>query len=106
MSGPGGPRSNLRPAPVGIDQALPARAVEPLPLALGLGQAIGDGVDGGRMVAEAAMAAIDLDVLDLPVLVVDAGLPGADAVRAAEDRGGRHGRRLRQGTRHMMVAVV
>ena len=56
--------------------------------------------------AEPAMAAIDLDVLDLGVLVVEAGLPGADAIRAAEDRGGRHGRRLRQRTRHMMVAVV
>ena len=55
----------LRPTPVGIDQALPARAVELLPLALGLGQPVGDGVDGGRMVAEPAMAAVDLDVLDL-----------------------------------------
>ena len=39
-------------------------------------------------------------------LVVDAGLPGADAVGAAEDRGGRHRRRLRDRTGHVMVAVV
>ena len=45
-------------------------AVEFLPLAFGLGQAVGDGVDRRRMMAEAAVAAMDLDVLDLgPVLV-------------------------------------
>jgi hypothetical protein len=42
----------------------PASAtIEFLPGALGLGKAVGDGVDDRRMMAEAAVAAIDLDVL-------------------------------------------
>ena len=63
----------------------PATAVELLPGALGLGEAVGDGVDHCRMMAKAAVAAIDLDVLGLGPVLVQAGLPGADAVGAAED---------------------
>ena len=63
-----------------------AEAIEFLPLAFGLGQPVGDGVDGGRMMTEAAMTAFDLDVLDLWPLSLDAALPGTYAVRPAEDR--------------------
>ena len=103
----GGPRSeDASPPPVRKHEALPAGAVELLPLAFGLGQPVGDGIDGGRMMAEPAMAAIDLDVLDLLALLVDAGLPGADAVGAAEDRGGRHRRRLGEGAGNVLVAIL
>ena len=44
-----------------------------------------------RMMAEAAVAAIDLDVIGLGPILVQADLPGADAVSAAEDGGRRHG---------------
>src|SRR5216683_5664619 len=96
----------LTPPPIREDETLPAGTVELLPLALGLGQPVGHGIDGGRMVAEPAMAAVDLDVLDLGALLVDAGLPGADAVGAAEDRGGRHRRRLAERPGDVLVAVV
>src|SRR5512146_133059 len=79
---------------VGIDQAAPAAAVERLPGAFGLREAVGDRVDHGGVVAHAAMAALDLDALGLRGLLLHAALPGADAVGAAEDRGGRHRRRL------------
>src|SRR4051812_41143176 len=78
-------------------------AVEFLPGALRLGEAVGYGVDDRRMMAEAAVAAMDLDVLDLGPVLVQAGLPGADAIRAAEDAGGRHRRRL--GQRIQLVLV-
>src|SRR5580704_6975884 len=96
----------LRPTPIRKHEALPAGAVELLPLAFGLGQPVGDGIDGGRMMAEPAMAAVDLDILDLGALLVDAGLPGADAVGAAEDRGGRHRRRLAERPGEVLVAVL
>src|SRR5260370_40230213 len=48
------------------------------------------------MVGHAAMAAFDLDALGLGGGFFHAALPGADAVGAAEDRGGRHRRRLGQ----------
>src|ERR1700687_1049256 len=48
------------------------------------------------MMATAAVAAIDFDVLALRTVLVEARLPGADAVAAAEDRGGRHRRRAGQ----------
>src|SRR5215475_193972 len=46
--------------------------------------------------AHAAVAALDLDAFRLRRGLLDAALPGADAVGAAEDRGGRHRRRRRQ----------
>src|SRR5260370_20411484 len=58
------------------------------------------------MVAEPAMAGVGLDVLDLGALLVDAGLPGADAVGAAEDRGGRHWRRFGERPGNMPVWIL
>src|SRR5579871_820928 len=84
------------PVRIGIDQAAPARAVERLPLSLGLCEAIGDRIDHGRMMAHAAMAALDLDALGDRGGFLLATLPGADAVGAAEDRRGWHWRRFRQ----------
>src|SRR6266851_8057168 len=90
--------------PVRKDKVAPATvAIELLPGALGLGEPVGDGVDDRWMMAEAAVAAIDLDVLDLGPVLVQAGLPGADAVRAAEDGGGRHRRRLGQRIKQVVV---
>ena len=72
--------------PVRKDKVAPATvAIELLPGTLGLGEPVGDGVDDCRMMAEAAVAAVDLDVLDLGPVLVQAGLPGADAIRAAEE---------------------
>src|SRR5260370_4366330 len=101
-----GPRQGIALSsalPVRKDNMAPATAVELLPGALGLGEAIGDGVDHRRMMAEAAVAAIDLDVLGLGFILVQAGLPGADAVGAAEDGGRRHRRRLGQRVEHILV---
>src|SRR5260370_11799293 len=81
----------------------PATGVEFLRLALWLGEAVGDGVDHRRMMAEPAVAAIDLDVLDLGPIPVQAGLPGANAVGAAEDGGRRHWRRLDQRLEQILV---
>src|SRR6266851_6748072 len=89
--------------PVRKDEMAPATAVEFLPRALRLSEAVGDGVDCRRMMAEAAVAAIDLDVLDLGPVFVQAGLPGADAVGAAEDGGRRHGRCLDQRIKQILV---
>src|SRR5260370_29942361 len=83
------------PVGIGIDEAAPAAAVERRPLAFGLGQAIGDGIDHGGMMAHAAMAALDLDVLGAGRRLFHAALPRTDAVGAAEDRGGWHPGRWR-----------
>src|SRR5260370_11032524 len=57
--------------PVGQDNMAPATAVELLPGALRLGEAVGDCVDHCRMVVEAAVAAIDLHGLGpCPVLAL------------------------------------
>src|SRR5689334_9555772 len=75
---------------VGVDDRAPAGAVERLPLSLALGEAIGDGIDHGGVMAHPAMAAFDLDALRLRGGLLHAALPGADAVGPAEDRRGRH----------------
>src|SRR5216684_3757271 len=96
-------RSSSAP-PVRKDDMAPATAaVEFLPGALRLGEAISDGVDDRRVMAEAAVAAIDLDVLDLGPVSVQAGLPGADAIGTAEDGGRRHGRRLGQRIKQVLL---
>src|SRR4029450_6063496 len=93
-----------RTLPIRKDEMAPASAaVEFLPGPLGLGEPVGDGVDDGRMMAEAAVAAIDLDVLGLEPVLVQAGLPGADAVRSAVDGGGWHRRRRSQRIEHGLV---
>src|ERR1700759_2712468 len=88
--------SRLLPVRIGIDDRAPAGAVERLPLPFRLREAIGDRVDHRGMMAHAAMAALDLNALGLRRRLLHAALPGADAVRAAEDRGGRNRRRDRQ----------
>jgi hypothetical protein len=50
------------------------------------------------MMAEAAMAAVDLDAFGLRPILLDAALPGADAVGTREDRSGRYRRRLAERT--------
>src|ERR1700730_2788822 len=99
----GGLRCGLVASPIRKSQSAPAAAIEFLPVSLGLGEAVGDGIDGRRMMAEAAMAAVDLDVLARRGVLVETGLPRADAVAAAEDRGGRHGRRLDQRIEQFLI---
>src|SRR6188472_635941 len=65
------------------------RRIEFLPRTFRLGETVGHGVDGRRMMAQPAMAALHLDVLHLRAVLVETRLPGADAIGAAEDRGGR-----------------
>src|SRR5262245_1596280 len=79
----------LLPMRVRIDHAAPAAPVERGPLAFRLREPIGDRVDGGRVMAHAAMAAFDLDALRHRRRLFHAALPGADAVGTAEDCGGR-----------------
>src|SRR3954470_12047537 len=86
-------RGKELPMRIGIDHAAPAAAVEGPPLAFLLREAVCDGKDGSRVMAHAAMAALDFDALGLRARLLHAALPGADAVGAAEDRGGRHRRR-------------
>ena len=52
------------------------------------------------------MAAFDLDVLGAGGRLFHAALPGADAVGAAEDRGGRHRRRFRQRSSEPAILFV
>src|SRR5258708_990334 len=54
---------NALPIRIGIDQAAPAAAVERRPLAFGLRETVGHRIDYGGMMAHAAMAAFDLDIL-------------------------------------------
>src|SRR5256884_9419012 len=91
---------------VRIDQAAPAAAVERRPLAFGLRQTIGDGIDHGGMMAHAAMAALDLDVLGTGGWLFHAALPRADAVGAAEDRGGRHWRCCRNRSAEPQILLI
>src|SRR5436305_13374743 len=74
------------PVWIGEDDTAPARAVERLPRPFALRQTIGDRIDHGRMMTHAAMAAFDLDTLGGRRCFLDAALPGAGAVGAAEDR--------------------
>src|SRR5258707_10894811 len=94
------------PVGIGVDQAAPAAAVERRPLAFGLGQTIGDGIDDGGMMANAAMAAFDLDVLGAGGWFFHAAPPSADAIGAAEDRGGRHRRCRRNRSAEPRILVV
>src|SRR5260370_109262 len=98
-----GLRCGLVAPPIRESQSAPAAAIEFLPVSFGLGEAVGNGIDRCRMMAEAAMAAIDLDVLARRAVLVETGLPGADAVAAAEDRAGRHGRRLDQRVEQFLI---
>src|SRR5260370_10375202 len=91
-----GLRWGLAGPPIRKSQGAPAAAIEFLPVSLGLGEAVGDRIDRRRMMTQAAVAAIDLDILARRAVLIETGLPGADAVAAAEDRGGRHRRRLGQ----------
>src|SRR4029453_13310143 len=61
------------------------------PLAFCLREAIGDRVDRGGVVAEAAVAALHLDVLRARRPWPHANPPGADAAGGAEDRRRWHG---------------
>src|SRR5581483_1516560 len=81
---------------IGIDEAAPAAAIKRRPLDLRLSQAIGDRIDGSRMMPHAAMTAFDLDAFGGRGSLFHANLPGTDSVGAAEDRGGRHRRWFRQ----------
>src|SRR6202795_2844569 len=58
------------------------------------------------MMAHAAMAAFDLDAFGLCGGLFHAALPRADAVGAAEDRGGRHRRRARQRSTEPSILFV
>src|SRR6266478_3146496 len=94
------------PVGIGVDQAAPAAAVERRPLTFGLRQTISDGIDDGGMMAHAAMAALDLDVLGTGGWLFHAALPRADAVGAAEDRGGRHRGRCRNRSSEPQILFI
>src|SRR5260370_41632211 len=98
-----GLRCSLVASQIRKSQSAPAAAIEFLPVSFGLGEAVGDGVDRGRMMAQAAMAAIYLDVLARRAVLVETGLPGADAVAAAENPGGGRGRALAPHVRSVRV---
>src|SRR5208282_3325312 len=76
-----------------VDQTAQPAAIEMGPSALGLCQSVGNDVDGGGVVSEAAMARPHFDALRVGALILDAGLPCDDAVAAAEDRSRWHRRR-------------
>src|SRR5690348_4038071 len=89
---------------IGIHHRAPAGTVEWLPLAFALREAVGDRVDHGGVMTHAAMAAFDLDAFGLRRGLLNAALPGANAVGAAEDRGGRH--RWRDGERSAEARIL
>ena len=96
----------ILPVGIGIDQAAPAATVKRPPRALGLSQAIGDSVDRGGMVAQAAMAALNFDVFSHGAWALDAAAPRANAVGPAEDRGGGNWRRLGKLSAEIATSVV
>src|SRR5258707_2415654 len=99
----GGLGCGLVAPPIWKGQGAPAAAIEFLPVSFGLDEAVGDRIDRRRMMAQAAVAAIDLDILARRAVLIETGLPGADAVAAAEDRGGRYGRRLGQRIEQFLI---
>src|SRR6185437_8118341 len=94
------------PVRIRIYHAAPAGAVERLPLAFSLREAIGHRIDHGGMMTHAAMAAFDFDAFRLRGGFFHAALPRADTVGAAEDRGGRHRRRFRQRATEAAIFLV
>src|SRR3954454_3595212 len=98
--------SRRLPVRIGVNEAAPAAAVERGPLAFLLREALGHGVDRGGVMAHAAMAALDLDAFGHVRGLLAAALPGADAVGAGEDRGGRHRRRAGQRAAETPVFLV
>src|SRR5260370_14878880 len=93
-----------RTPPIRKGNVAPATVtVEFLPGALRLGEPVSDGVDSRWVMAEAAVAAIDLDVLGLGPVLVQAALPGADAIGTAEEGGCRHRRQLGQRFKRILV---
>src|SRR4051794_27553404 len=99
-------RGKELPMRIGIDHAAPAAAVEGPPAAFLLRKAISHREDSSRMMAHAAMAALDLDALGLRTRLLHAALPGADAVGAAEDGGGRHRRRNGEFATELRIDLV
>ena len=71
----------LVPMGFGIQHRLETGAVKRFPLALRLGKAVGNGIDGSRMMAQAAVASLHLDVFGMVSLLFDAILPGTYAIR-------------------------
>src|SRR4051794_38331278 len=65
------------------------RRPERLPLPFGLGEAVADGDDGCRVVAQSAMAADHFDVLAHRPLRFQTSLPRGDAIGAGVDGGDR-----------------
>src|SRR4030081_2918554 len=84
------------PGGVGIEHAAPAAPIERRPLTFRLRQTLGHRVDDSGVMAHAAMAAFDLDVLGPGGRLFHAALPRADALSAAEDRRRRYRRRARK----------
>src|SRR5258708_3433037 len=76
------------------EQAAPALAMERLPVALALREAIGDGVPRQGIHSHADVARGDLDALRLALRLLDAARPRHDAVAAAEERGRGNRRRF------------
>src|ERR1044072_4555936 len=70
----------LGPAPVGEHQRPPAVALELFPSTLRLREAVGDRIDHRRVMAEPAVAAIDLAILARRAVRVETALPGANSV--------------------------
>src|SRR5690349_2192317 len=89
-----------------INEAAPATTMERLPSPFGLGEPIGHSVNDRGMMTHAAMAAFNLDAFRSHGNLFHAALPGADAVGAAEDRGGWHGRRFRKRSAEPLVLFV
>src|SRR5262249_39089928 len=89
-----------------IDETAPARAAERLPLPFRLGEAIRDRIDGRRIVAESAVTAVHLDAFAPGCALLDAALPGADAVASAVDGARGHRRRLGKRTREGDPLIV
>ena len=67
------------------------------PAAFGLGQPVGDDVEGLQVVAVSEVAAVHLDVLGQRCGQAGAALPRDDAVGFAVDAGGGRGQRLLAG---------
>src|SRR5439155_15084795 len=80
------------------------------PGALGLGQAVRDDEQDGRMVSHPAMAAAHFDALPLRAPLLETAPPRDDPVAAAVDGRGRHGeryagRRMRPGRRAVAASA-
>jgi len=99
-------RSRLGAAPVREYERAPPAALELFPGTVRLRKAVGDCIDDRRVMAQPAVAAVDLDILTHGTVRIETALPSADSVRATEYRRGGNRGNLGEARGHLIVGFA